>query len=91
MVLLSIFVSCVTATSRGPGVPHWSYSAHLAIELHVHFIKMPAPVPKPAHPVDALATDLTGKERAEPVPPQAHCLMAKIISALEQKILHVAQ
>ena len=52
---------------------------------------MPAPVSKPAHIVHALATDLTGKERAEPVPPQAHCLMAKIVAALEQQVFHIPQ
>ena len=64
---------------------------HLAIELHVHFIKMPSPLSNIPHPVHAPATDLTGKERAEPVPPQAHCLMAKVVAALEQQVFHIPQ
>ena len=64
---------------------------HLAIELHVHFIKMPAPVTEPPHVIDPLSTDLAREERAEPVPPQAHCLMAKIIPAFEKQVFDVPQ
>ena len=64
---------------------------HLAIELHAHLVEMPSPVPEPAHVVDPPATDLAGKHRPKPVPPQAHGLVAKIVAALEKQVLDVPQ
>ena len=52
---------------------------------------MPAPVANIPHPVHALATDLACEHWTEPVPPQAHCLMAKIVAALEQQVFHIPQ
>jgi len=42
---------------------------HLAVELHVHIIEMPAQVPEALHPVDPLSADVCSKQRTEPVPP----------------------
>ena len=64
---------------------------HLAVELHDHLVEMPSPVPEPAHVVDPPATNLAGKERTEPIPPQAHGLVAKVVAALEQEILDIPQ
>ena len=64
---------------------------HLAVQLHVHLIEVPAPVAKPAHAVHPTPADLAGEEWAEPVPPQPHRLMAKVKAALEQQILDITQ
>lgn len=64
---------------------------HLAVELHVHLVEVPAPMPKPPHVVHPPPSDLPGKERTEPVPPEAHGLMAKVIATLEQQVLDVPE
>ena len=64
---------------------------HLAVELHVHLVEMPTTVPKIAHVADAPSTDLAGEEGTEPIPPQAHGLVAKILTALEQQVLDIPQ
>ena len=42
---------------------------HLAIELHVHLIKVPAPLEEVAHARDALPADVACEQRTKPVPP----------------------
>jgi hypothetical protein len=64
---------------------------HIAVELHVHLIEMPAPVSKPPHAADPLATNVACKQRAEPAPSQPHRLVAYVDAALEQQILNIAQ
>ena len=64
---------------------------HLAIELHVHLVEMPAPVSESAHPVDPLPPDVAGEERAKPPPPLPNYLMANVDTALEQEILDVSK
>jgi hypothetical protein len=64
---------------------------HLAVQLHVHLVQMPAPVAKAAHPAHALAANVTGEQRAEPVQPQPDRLMADVDPALEQQVFHVPQ
>jgi hypothetical protein len=64
---------------------------HLPVELHVHLIQVPAPMPEPSHARHALAPRLAREERAEPVPPEAYRLVAKVDAALEQQILDVPQ
>jgi hypothetical protein len=44
-----------------------------------------------AHPRDALSANVASEQRAEPVPPMAHRLVANVDAALEQQILDVAQ
>lgn len=56
----------------------------LAIQLHVHLIKMPAPLPEPSHPAHPLSADVAGEHGTEPVPPHPHRLMAEVDPALEQ-------
>jgi hypothetical protein len=65
--------------------------AHLAVHLHVHLIKVPAPLAEPAHAAHPLPANVTCKQRTEPVPVVAHCLMAEIDTALGQKDFDVPQ
>lgn len=64
---------------------------HLAVELPVHLVEMPLPVPKPAHPVEPLASNITCEHGSKPVPPEPHRLVAKVDAAFEQQILDVPQ
>jgi hypothetical protein len=64
---------------------------HLAVQLHVHLIEMPSPMPEPAHPRHALPADIAGEHRAEPAPPMPHRLMTDVNAALGQQILDVRQ
>lgn len=63
----------------------------LAVDLYVHLIKMPLPMPKNAYLADALAANIRREQRAKSVPPQPNRLMAKVDSAFEQQILDVPQ
>ena len=56
---------------------------HLAIDPDVHLVEVPVPVPKTTHPAHALPPDVGREQRSEPVPPEPHCLMAKVDTALE--------
>lgn len=49
---------------------------HLLIDLHIHFIDMPAPIPEPAHLPYPLAADIGGEQRTKSIPSQPHGLMA---------------
>lgn len=64
---------------------------HLAVQLHVHFIKVPFPMAEAPHPAGPLLADIGSEQRTEPVPPQPHCLVTQIDPALEQQIFHVPQ
>jgi hypothetical protein len=64
---------------------------HLAIQFHVHLIKVPAPMPEAAHPADPLAPDVAGEHGTEPVPPHPHRLVAQVDPALKQEVLDVPQ
>jgi hypothetical protein len=64
---------------------------HLAIQLHVHLVEMPAPVTQAPHVRHPLPPDVAGKHRAEPVPPHPHGLVADVDAALEQQVLDVPQ
>ena len=63
-------------------MPHSSDSAHLAADLHVHLVKVPSPLRLLANAVDPLSTDLRGEHQAEPVPPEAHRLVANVDATL---------
>src|SRR4051795_10164945 len=65
--------------------------AHLAVHLHVHLIEVPAPLPEPTHAAHPLPANVTCKQRAEPVPPVAHCLMADVYAALSEKVFDVPE
>jgi hypothetical protein len=52
---------------------------HLAVELHVHLIKMPAPMAKAAHGRDTLPADVGREQRAKAVPPVPHRLATDIV------------
>lgn len=64
---------------------------HLAVQLDVHLVKVPFPLPKAPHPFDPLSPEIRRKYRPEAVPPQTHRLMAEIDASLEQQILHIPQ
>lgn len=59
---------------------------HLAVELHVHFIKVPAPVLEATHSLQALTPNVRCGQRPKSVSSQAHSLAAKIDSALEKQV-----
>jgi hypothetical protein len=42
----------------------------LAVDLHEHLIKMPAPVTEALHPAHPLPPDVRRKQRSEPIPPE---------------------
>jgi hypothetical protein len=64
---------------------------HLAVELHVHLVQVPTPVPKASHSADPLAANVSGEQRPEPVPPVPNGFVANVDAALEQKVFDVAQ
>jgi len=64
---------------------------HLAIELHVHLVEVPAPVPEAPHAADPLAPNVRREQQTEPVPPVPHRLMADVDPALEQQVLDITQ
>ena len=65
--------------------------AELAVDLHERLIQMPPPLRMPAHVRYPPFSDLSGKHRAETVPPKPDRLMADVDPALGQEILDVAQ
>jgi len=66
-------------------------SDDLTIELDVQFVEAPLPRLEAAHAVYPLPADVGSEQRAEPVPPEPHRLVANIYPALEQEILDIAQ
>jgi hypothetical protein len=47
---------------------------HLTIELSAHLIEVSAPMAEAARSADALAANVAGEHRPEPVPPHPHGL-----------------
>ena len=64
---------------------------HLAVDLPVDLVEMPAPMRNATHAADPLPTDVACEHGAKPVPPEPHRLMAKIDAAFEQQVLDVPQ
>ena len=64
---------------------------HFPIHPDVHLIKMPLPMAEATHPADPLATNVGSEQRAKPVPPEPHRLVAEIDAALEQQVFDVPQ
>ncbi len=62
----------------------------LVIDLHVHLIEVPAPTARP-HGLDPAPSDLTGKHRAKPVPPETNRLVCDVDAALVKQVLDVPQ
>jgi hypothetical protein len=52
---------------------------------------VPLPLPEAFHAADSLAADISGKQRTEPVPPQADGLVADVDPALGQQVFDVPQ
>jgi hypothetical protein len=63
----------------------------LAVDLHVHLIEMPPPVAACAHSLHPFASDLGGKHRAEPVPPEPHRLVADVDATFVEQVLDIAE
>jgi hypothetical protein len=55
-----------------------------AVDLHKHFVEVPAPLFATAHSIHPLATEFRGKHRTETVPPVAHRFVADLDPALVQ-------
>ena len=66
------------------------YIMPLAVDLHEHLIKIPAPAAG-LHSSNTPFSDLRRKHWAEPMPPESHSLMADIDAALVQQILEIAK
>jgi hypothetical protein len=64
---------------------------HLTVELYVHLVDVPFPLPEAPHPRDALPANVSCEHRPETVPPMPHRLVADVDAALEQQIFHVPQ
>ena len=64
---------------------------HLAVDLHVHLVKVPSPMGDAPHPAYPLPSDVPREHRAKPVPPEPNRLMAKIDASLKQQVFHIPQ
>jgi hypothetical protein len=64
---------------------------HLAIQLHVHLVEVPAPVMEPAHTRDTLPAYVACEHRPEPVPPHPQRLMTDVDTAPEQQVFDVPE
>ena len=64
---------------------------HLAVDLHVHLIKVPSPVSDDLHPANPLASNVRCEQWPKAVPPEPDSLMAKVDATLEQQVLHIPQ
>ena len=53
---------------------------HLAIQLLVHLIKVPAPLPKASHPADTRPPDIASEQWPETAPPMPNGLMVQVDS-----------
>jgi len=60
----------------------------LAVDLHEHLVEVPSPVAG-FHALDPAFPDLSGEQRAEPMPPEPDGFMADLDTALMQQILDV--
>ena len=83
--------------SRGKDLKHLTFVVDsapwimsLVVDADKHLIKVPAPV-RPVESVYAPLPDLTGKHRAEPVPPETHRLVRDVDAAFEQNVFDLAQ
>src|SRR6478735_451191 len=64
---------------------------HLAVQLHVHLVEMPAPLAKASHPAHPLPANVGREQWPKPVPPVAHGLVADVDAPLCQQVLDIAQ
>nr|WP_239807239.1 hypothetical protein [Croceicoccus hydrothermalis] len=64
---------------------------HLTVYADVHFVLVPLPMAKTAHPIYPLAANVGREHRTEPVPPQPDRLMANVDAAFRQEVFHVPQ
>ena len=63
----------------------------LALYLLEDFVEMPLVQNARSHAVDRAPTDLGGKYRPQPVPPEPHGLLADLDAAFVQQIFDIAQ
>jgi hypothetical protein len=64
---------------------------HLAVDLHVDLVEVPAPMRMSPHAIDTLLTDLGGEHGAKPVPPEPHRLVTDVDAALGKQVFNVAK
>ena len=62
----------------------------LAIDFHENFIQVPPPMAG-SHTLDPPFPDLGREQRAEPVPPEPHSLMADVDAAFMQQIFDIPE
>lgn len=55
----------------------------LAVDLYEHLVEVLAPMMIASHVGNTLTSDLTGKHRSKPVPPQSNRLVANVDPAFE--------
>jgi hypothetical protein len=65
--------------------------AHLAINLHVSLVDVPAPGREIPHATDVLATDVRSEHGTEPVPTEPHGFVAQLDAAFERQIFRIPQ
>jgi len=63
----------------------------LDINLDENRIERPALMSESPHPVAPFATDIRGKHRAKPVPPEPHRFVANVVSAPTENVFNIAQ
>ena len=63
----------------------------LSVDLDVHLIKVPPPVPGTPHPANLVPADVRCKQRPEAIPPKPHRLMTQADTTLKKQILDVPQ
>ena len=64
---------------------------HLAADLNLTLVRVPAPMGIGAHVIDAPSADLGGEHRATTVQPKPRRLVVDIDASFGQKVLDVAQ
>ena len=77
---------------------HFSFVIHgtpkivrLAVDLHENFVQVPLPIGIGAEIPDAVPADLGREDRAKPIPPKSHRLVADVFPTLVKKILHIPE
>ncbi len=63
----------------------------LAVGPHEHLVEVPLPLGRQGHLANPIAADLGCEQRAEPVPPKPHRVMADFDPTFVQQVLDVAQ
>ena len=88
----------VIATLRRKDLQHLTlvidsapWMVRFTVDPHKHLIQVPAPLWKASVTLHSPFPDLGCEDRAEPIPPEPHRLMADIDAPLEQRVLDLPQ